>query len=317
MIFSGDTPITLINHPIPILITWDIDPDQWVNFERRQNALSMAVNLCEEFNIRSTFFITANYAHEYIADIERMLILKQEIGCHGLNHTDEEDYDRMPSDLQRSYIVEAKRKLEAVAGSPIHSFRSPRVKTSALTMNLLSNIGYQADSSICSQRMDLISSNLIKTDWIIAPRLPYHPHPDNAFKRGSLPIWEVPISAALVPFISSSLKVLGLRSMKALFWLLYKEARITGKPIVYLGHPTEFLPFKRHKAALSRDNFSIKRVRTHGFLARRLMYRLVGQSLYEATRELFAYISSFPDVIFMSCNEYVRELNTPTRSKVP
>ena len=71
----------------------------------------MAIDLCEEFGIRSTFYITANFAHEYPAHIERMRLLGQEIGCHGLTHTDEEDYDRMPADLQRTYIEEATRKL--------------------------------------------------------------------------------------------------------------------------------------------------------------------------------------------------------------
>ena len=302
--------------PVAVLITWDVDPDRWAAFDHRHNALSMALDLCEEYGIRSTFFITANFAHEYPAQIQRMQGLDQEIGCHGLNHTDEENYNRMPLNMQRIYIEEATRKLAVASGAPIYSFRSPRVKTSACTLKLLSDYGYQVDSSICSQRLDFVSSNLINLGWLVAPRRSYHPHPINAYRKGTLPISEVPISAAVIPFISSSLKVLGVKAMKALFWSLYQEARITGKPVVYLAHPSEFILLSSGGTKLSLADFSPRRVRTHGFLARNLMFRLAGRALFEATRELFVYVASFPDVTFMTCNEYVRHLNLATLSDI-
>ena len=294
---------------IPVLITWDIDPERWATIEHRQNGLSMALDLCEALGVRSTFFITANFVHEYPAHIERMQSLGQEIGCHGLTHTDEEDYDRMPGDLQRANIEEATQKLKTATGQPIHSFRGPRVKTSALTLKLLSTHGYLTDSSVCSQRIDFVSSNLINPGWLIAPRRPYHPHSSSAYKRGDLPIWEVPVSAMVAPFISSSLKVLGLRNMKAFFKLLYAEARLTYKPIVYLAHPSEFLGLRDWRAHLNLKDFSPSRIRTHGVLARNLLYRLGGQALFEATRELFTYIASFPDISFMTCHEFICHLN--------
>jgi hypothetical protein len=289
---------------VSVLITWDVDPDRWATVERRHSALSRALDLCEEFGIRSTFFITANFADEYPEQIARMQLLAQEIGCHGLLHTDEEDYDRMVPDLQRTYIEKATQKLQLAAGSPIRSFRSPRVKTSAHTLQLLSECGYLTDSSVCSQRVDLVSSNLINPGWMIAPRFPYHPHPASAFRRGSLPILEVPVSAAFIPFISSSLKVIGPRAMKALFRFFYTESRLTGKPIVYLAHPTEFIVSDSLRPQLALKDFSPSHIRTHGFQARKLLYRLRGQVLQAATRELFAYIRSFSDVTFATCNEY-------------
>lgn len=293
---------------IPVLITWDVDPDRWATVEHRENALSMAINLCEELGVRSTFFITANFAHEYPAHIERMQFLGQEIGCHGLLHTDEEDYDRIPEEMQRTFIREATEKLERAVGSTINSFRSPRVKTSAITLKILSELNYMTDSSICSQRMDFVSSNLINPGWLVAPRLPYHPRVSNPFRRGNLPIWEIPVSAAIIPFISSSLKVLGLRLIKAFIWLLYIEARITGKPIVYLAHPSEFIALPGWRAKLTFADFSPSRIRTHGFLVRNYLFRLVGQALFEATREMLVYISNLPGVVFMTCNEFTNQL---------
>jgi hypothetical protein len=156
--------------------------------------------------------------------------------------------------------------------------------------------------------MDFVSSNLINPGWLFAPRRPYHPHQENAFKNGDLPLWEVPISAAIVAFISSSLKVFGLRFMKAFFRFLYKESRSTGKPIVYLAHPAEFISLNSQRTKLTISDFSPKRVRTHGFLVRNILFRLAGNPLYDATRELFAFISTFPNVTFVTCNEYTEGL---------
>jgi peptidoglycan/xylan/chitin deacetylase (PgdA/CDA1 family) len=241
-----------------------------------------------------------------------------EIGCHGLTHGNEENYDQMPEDMQRTYIEEATQQLQAVTGAPIRAFRGPRVKTSAITLRLLAELGYTVDSSVCSQRMDVVSSNLINFGWMYAPRRPYHPHPENAFKRGDVPIWEVPISAMLVPYISSALQVLGLTAMKALFRLLYAESRRTGKPVVYLAHPTEFAHVGQRKKKTTfrarvakyakREYFSPSFIRAHGFRARNLLYNMDADTLLESTQRLFHYMSSFPGVKFMTANDYIAYL---------
>ena len=298
---------------VPVLITWDVDPDRWATYAQKQRALSMAMDLCEEFGIRATFFITAEFfAHEYPEALQRMEALSQEIGCHGLTHTDEEEYHRMPEAMQRAYIEEATNRLEAVTGRPVQAFRSPRVKISAITLQILAERGYLSDSTVCSQRLDLVSSNLINKGWLLAPRRPYHPHQTSPFKRGDLPIWEVPISALVAPFISGSLNVFGLRLMKILFRLLYAESRCTGKPIVYLAHPPEFVRSGSRKRFFAPRYFSPTYIRTHGFLIRRALYRMSGETWFNATRELFAYMSSYPGVTFMTSSEYVNYLEDHT-----
>ena len=297
------------NSHVPILVTWDVDPDRWTTLEKRRQALNMAIDLCQAFDIRSTFFITAQFAHEYPNELRRMQDLGQEIGCHGLAHTAEEEYDRMPEAMQRAYIEDATDKLEAVTGGPVCTFRSPRVKTSATTLRLLAERGYLADSSVCSQRLDILSSNLINKGWVLAPRQSYHPHQANPFRRGDLPIWEVPLSALGVPFISKALSALGISSAKVLFKLLYAESRRTGKPIVYLTHPTEFiLSMGKGPPAYRYFNpkfFSPRYVRTHGFLVRNLLLRMDGKALFSSTQELFSYMASFHDVTFMAMEKYI------------
>jgi hypothetical protein len=300
---------------VPVLITWDVDPDRWATADHRERGLSRATDLCEEFGIRSTFFFTAGFAHEYPQHIERIQRLDQEIGCHGLTHTDEEDYDRMPEDMQRNYIKEATEKLQSVIDRPVRSFRSPRVKTSATALRLLADHGYLADSSVCSQRIDVVTSNLINFGWIRAPRRPYHPHHVNPYKRGDVPIWEIPISAFILPFISGSLNVFGLRFMKAYFRLLRLESKRTGKPIVYLAHPPEFVNSARRRSHFTRKDLSLSQIRTHGLLIRRALYRLSGEQWYERTQDLFSYIASFPDTNFMTVHEYVDYLeNGPSKT---
>ena len=295
---------------VPVLITWDVDPDRWATDDLRQQAFSMALDLCEELSVHSTFFITANFVHEYPDQVARIQALGCEAGCHGLTHTDEEEYDRMPEPMQRSYIEEATEKLEQVVGASIRAFRSPRVKTSSHTLRLLAECGYLADSSVCSQRIDFISSNLINPGWIVAPRRPYHPHRSNVFKRGDLPIWEIPVSAMILPFISGSLNAFGLRFMKAYFRCLYAESRVTGKPIVYLAHPTEFILSRgkmetRLKSfVLKPKYFSPRYIRTHGFLARNMLRRMDGKGLFDCSREFLAYMASLPGVTFMTVSDY-------------
>jgi len=99
------------------------------------------------------------------------------------------------------------------------------------------------------------------------------------------------------------------RLVKALFRLLYAESRRTGKPIVYLAHlPSCFLP-RVGPPRLTLKQFSPAYIRTHGFLLRKIFYRMSGETWRNATRGLFAYMASFPDVKFMTSSEYVNYLD--------
>jgi hypothetical protein len=150
---------------------------------------------------------------------------------------------------------------------------------------------------------------LINVGWLRAPRRPYRPSRANPFKRGELPIWEIPVSALVIPFISKVLNALGLRMSKLLFRLLYAESRRTGKPIVYLTHPTEFIMTRTKNKKSRRRLFTPKvlspnYIRTHGFLLRNLLLRMDGATLFENSRQLFAYMASFSDVEFITAGEY-------------
>ncbi len=287
---------------VEVLITWDVDPYSRHDLARKKQALQAAIKLCRELEMRATFLFVAQEAAWYPEEIAEMKRVGHEIGCHGLTHGDEEDYNRMPPETQRGYIEQATRLLEEKTGIPVTAFRGPRVKVSPVTLRLLAEYGYLTDSSVCSQRLDLVSSNLINTGWLVAPRSPYHPHKDSAFKRGDLGILEVPVSALMIPFISSSLYVLRLPLMKVLFRLLYAEACHKNKPIVYLAHPAEFGSLSHARLKLS--NLSFKRLRTHGLRFRKRLFEPNPDLRLNLSRALFSYMATFPGIRFMTMREY-------------
>lgn len=297
--------------PVSILITWDIDPDQWIPFEKRTWALNSTMDMCHQLGIPATFFFTAQPVYQYPQEFIKLKAQGHEIGCHGLTHGSEENYDRMPEDMQRRYLTQATETLNAMLGEPVRAFRGPRVKISATTLKILAELGYTTDSSVCSQRVDFISSNLINLGWIKAPRKPYRPNAESAFKKGQLPIWEVPVSAAILPFISSALRVFGLSFMKSLFRLLYAEAQRTGKPIVYLAHPTEFISkwwgkknSRDWESAAKLEYLKPSYIRAHGLRLRGLLYRLRAEDMLPYTESLFTYMSSFPNVEFKTMSQW-------------
>jgi len=290
-----------MKHQIPVCITCDIDPTPEASVSEKIMAVEKSLSLFNEFGIKATFFWVANIASDYKSLFNILFSSGHEIGCHGLTHGREEEYSTMGEKKQREMLKEATSVLEERTERKVTSFRGPRVKTSNITQKILVELGYTADSSVCSQRVDFISSNLINPGWIRAPRLPYHPHKNSAFKRGEVPILVVPVSAIVVPFISGSLYTFGLNWMKMLFSVLYQESVITGKPIVYLLHPAEFA---RKRNRVKRD-FSIK---VEGFKFRRssVFFEQDVNKRYELNRKLFEYMASHQDVKFITINEFSR-----------
>lgn len=295
----------MMKRNVSILVTWDIDPFLDVTIQDKKAALTQTRQLLTDHQIESTLFLPAKMAEALGSEIQALIQDGHEIGCHGLTHGDEEDYNRMSEDMQRAYICEATEVLREVAGRSISSFRGPRMKTSHLTQSVLAERGYTADCSVASQRIDFISSNLVNLGWIIAPRLPYRPSHRSAFRKGDQDIWVVPLSAVVVPFISSALYILKTRFMKAVFRILYMESQRTGKPIVYLIHPFEFAPSTlRHEP----EGLSfMQEIRTHGFLVRERFLEKNHCERFRMNVELFKYMKSFPNVQFRTVRQYVSD----------
>lgn len=115
--------------------------------------------------------------------------------------------------------------------------------TSAVTQGVLVELGYEADFSVCPQRLDLLTCRGAHLGWLTAPRMPYHPSTSSPYRHGTVPLLVVPLSSLVVPLVSGVLYLFGLSFMKALFRTLLTEARVTGAPIIYLFHSYEFARF--------------------------------------------------------------------------
>jgi hypothetical protein len=221
-----------------ICITVDIDPDDDV-----ERSVDITLRLFKELGVKATFFAAANHVNKKIVD--KILADGHELGCHGLNHDDKEEFDKLSYNEQLSLIDIATKRLNGLAGSnALVGFRGPRVKINKDTVKVLEQLNYKYDSSVCSQRMDIFSSNLINLGWILAPRRPYRMDRINPFKKGSSDITEFPVSAFILPFISTTMRFFGCFFMKLFFDLIYWESGLFIREkrgnIVYLMHTKDF-----------------------------------------------------------------------------
>lgn len=291
-----------MDQSIPILITCDIDPTPEIDESNRIKAFRLSADLFTKMDITATFFSVAEVAVRFKTQIKTFSGMGHEIGCHGLNHSESEEYTNLSETVQRDYLTRATHILHEIIQKPVRSFRGPRVKTSHTTQKILVELGYHADLSVCPQRIDFISSNLINTNWLFAPRLPYNPEIQSAFKRGNRNILVVPVSAIGLPFISSTLFVFGLSFMEYFFRILYHESQRTGKPIVFILHPAEFAKFVSKK--IHKTTFNA--IKSRGFYFRRnLRFARDEGKRYHLTEDLLAYMKSFKNSKFMTVNEYV------------
>jgi len=165
-----------------------------------------------------------------------------EIASHGLTHEPKYSFDNLSLDEQIRHLKESKKILEDISGDEVITFRAPAARVQKNTVLALEETGFKIDSSLASQRFDffLTFGNLKKLRWITAPRIPYFTNVDNIFKRGSGNIFEVPISAFIIAYIGTTLRMFpNLISIIRLF--LHYENQINEKPIVFLTHPNEFI----------------------------------------------------------------------------
>jgi peptidoglycan/xylan/chitin deacetylase (PgdA/CDA1 family) len=194
------------------------------------------------YNIKTTFFFTG-----YIAKLFPEIVLMaynngHEVASHGLTHAKEHAFDILGYNQQLAHLSDSKKILEDITGEEVISFRSPALRTNTFTPAALRDSGFLIDSSIASQRFDMMMSlgSLKKLNWMTAPRIPYKTSKKDLAKKGIGPVVEVPISAFLFPYIGTTMRMFP-QFTKMFRWLLSAESSWNGKPIVFLIHPNEFI----------------------------------------------------------------------------
>lgn len=294
-----------VKNTVPAMLTLDVHP--------RPNLVAELENLgseLEEADLRVSLFIPAVLLEK--KGVDRALLALQtaghEIGCHGLTHDAEDSYAHLPEDEQRRRLTKATGVIEDAIGSKVDLFRAPVFRLSSATLTVLDELGYRADTSIPSTRLSILSSDMWNLGYLRAPRRPYHPSPKDPFRRGSLSIWEVPVSCYAIPFTVSFLQVFGMGVMQNYLSALVAEGRKTGKPVVYMAHPEDFFPsdvVHPRKKLHPRDFLPSK---THGFAIRYAFGERDERKIFDLNTGFVSSMAADPRLTFTTLGQYVDSL---------
>jgi peptidoglycan/xylan/chitin deacetylase (PgdA/CDA1 family) len=229
--------------PIPLLVTVDVEIAHDRPLRQQREALDDLRTVLAK--VPTTWFTTADAAEAFAQPLRRLLDEGHEIGCHGLDHHDQEDYRRLPLTQVRPLLTEATNRIEAALGVRPQVFRGPRMTTSVKTHTILRDLNYRADFSVCSRRFDPWAASRYSWRWLgVGPR-PYAPLATDAFRTD--PTAEpdafqvVPLSGMVLPFISGVLFLIGPSWTQRFAGLLTSHARRRRAPLVYLFHSYEFV----------------------------------------------------------------------------
>lgn len=200
------------------------------------------LDLYEKYQIKTTFFFTGHIAKLYPEIVKMVLPFGHEVASHGLSHQREDGFDIMPLELQKKHLSESKKILEDISGEEVISFRAPALRVNNQTVLALKECGFKIDSSVASQRFDMFMSfgGVEKLKWLYAPRKPYITSDSSLFKKGENGVVEIPVSASILPYLSTTMRIFpNLTKFQRL--ILANETSLTGKPIVFITHPNEFI----------------------------------------------------------------------------
>jgi len=206
--------------------------------------LPRLLDLYAKYDVKSTFYFTGDFVELKPEAVELVKEYGHEIGCHGYTHDNDKAFDILSLEEQICHLNRAKRIIEPISG-PIRAFKAPALRINENTIKALEITGFFIDSSVASQRFDgpLSFGSKKKLNWLLAPRLPYHASCDSPFKKGNSPILEIPISAAIFPYIGTFMRM-NPKLFVLLEKMLFIESEVTQKPIVFIFHPNECLDYK-------------------------------------------------------------------------
>lgn len=208
-----------------------------------QEALPALLDSYAEYGVRATFFFVAEFAQKHPEIIKMIQPYGHEVGCHGLTHDQAKGFDVMDLEEQIQHLQKAKTILEDIAGEEVITFRAPALRVNTFTPQALKATGFQIDSSISPQRMDIFMTlgSKNKLQWLKAPRTIYEANLENLARRGDSGLFEVPVSSFALPYIGTLMRISS--SLTALTrYLVYLETKNKAeKAVNFLFHPSEMV----------------------------------------------------------------------------
>jgi peptidoglycan/xylan/chitin deacetylase (PgdA/CDA1 family) len=227
--------LNLLMTRIPTLITLDVHAHPRLKF-----VLSQSAEFFSAHGLRVTYFVPSGFI---VMDrllgpvLQEIKKLGHAIGCHGLNHTPEEDFRGLVQREQFAILRQATQILEDTLGTAVKTFRAPQFSLSKNTLSILAQLGYQADLSVTPQRLAFLSSTPWSLAGMRAPRSPYRPHRSSPYRRGDLPILEIPTTSLLVPLGRRAMTLFRSRGIWAICKTLIWEAGKFDRVLVVNIHP--------------------------------------------------------------------------------
>jgi len=268
-----------------------------------EEGLPRLMELYALYKIHATFFVTGDIAEQF-PQIPRLITDNgHELGSHSYSHEDSCALDLLGLDDQKSQMIKSKKILEDASGMEVVSFRAPALRVNNYTPQALYESGFKLDSSISPQRADMFFSfgALKKVKRLWAKRKPGFVDKCDLNKRGDYPIYEIPISALILPYVGTMLRITP-TATNILKAVLCCESIHTGQPINFLIHPNE---------CMIEDDFDTIERRSQNYisylLAERLRRALKLRNLGVNAVKLYAtQLQYFADrqYKFVTCKEY-------------
>jgi len=254
----NNTKYCLLTNDVETTSIWHNNLNDKTGFKVYSEGMPILLDLYKKHQVKSTFYFTG-YIAKLIPDVVKMIIDDgHEVGCHGLSHKKEDGFDVMPLEKQIDHLTKSKHILEDISNQQVISFRAPALRVNNDTVVALLESGFMIDSSVASQRFDMFMSfgGAKKLNWLTAPRLPYTTSKTNIFKSGDSKLVEVPLSATLLPYLGTTMRIFPfLTSIQKR--ILNIETNFNNKPIVFDIHPNEFIDESNEKRHLNRRSSNL------------------------------------------------------------
>ena len=267
-------------------------------------AIPKLLDLFLALDIKTTFFVTGYFARLFPKIVKSMHNHGFEIGSHSLYHDKIHGHDVTDLATQKEHLKISKEILEDIIGEEVISFRAPALRVNQFTPVALAETGYKIDSSIASQRFDFFLSfgGIKKLGWLFAPRLPYRSDYNSLLKKGNGPIIEVPLSAYLLPYLGTTMRIFPLVT-KLQHHLVHWENKINAKPVVFDFHPNELVDESHEKRNINRRNKNYINYLLKDLIRSKLKERNLGDSALDLYRREIDYFKK-KGYQFLSIKDY-------------
>lgn len=299
------------------LITNDVETTSILNHRLKdetgelvlKQGMPRLLDIYERYGVKATFFFTGHIAKLYPEVVSMAYSRGHEVGSHGLTHEVGKAFDVLSPEEQLSHLRQSKQILEDIIGEEVISFRAPAARVDKGFSQVLQEAGFKVDSSVCSQRLDMMFSfgSLKKLHWLTAPRKAYFTKTENIFRKGDSQVLEVPVSAWGFPYIGTFMRIAPALN-RLTRHMLYWETCCNGRQFVFLTHPNEFIDEERDEQPIERRASNLIAYWMGDVLRHRLKVRNLGEKALPIYERELAFFQK-KNFEYITCKDlYIRKI---------